>query len=363
MPDASDQKITAAQAAAALVLETAPLLRSAYRLPTYPKPALTWQLSSRCDPAFVAGLRAAWDRLDLRDPAQFSEAEALIFRYVRMHGIRKLYRLRLPGGARYASDAWHQQQGDRLVWRLGTLLGEKLLALLSPADRARWFPMHGVNFILRHDDRTLTLCGDALDTLTSSRGQPIYCAPQRPTVLVQGVQRPVAFTAHALQRMRDRLVAVPHSFDSQYDVFSYVQHCQYFEPATVHRDQPAVALFDGCTPGFFVHRYVEALLGLGHEVPGYAYRLGYCPLVPDGDVWLAPTLLFPGFIGTPEYQVLWHASLDRGVRERMLAACEDLSYAHLAATDDFSLLRWFHTHGVPQVIPAPAGLLVVDLPS
>ena len=92
----------------------------------------------------------------------------------------------------------------------------------------------------------------------------------------------------------------------------------------------------------------------------YAYRLGYCPLVREGAYWLAKTFLMPGFIGTPEYQALYHTSLESHVKAHMLAVCETLSQTRLATTDDWSLLRWFHTHGVPQVIPAPKDLYVRD---
>ncbi len=34
----------------------------------------------------------------------------------------------------------------------------------------------------------------------------------------------------------------------------------------------------------------------------------------------------------------------------MLERCKHHSFNMTVATQDFSLLRWFHTHGVPQVI-------------
>jgi hypothetical protein len=357
MPDTPDENVTAAQSAAAMVLRYAPLLRKAIRLPTYPHPAITWKPTPHCDPAFVAMLRVTWDRLDLRDTAQFSEAEALLFRYHRMHGLRKLYQLGWPPLARHAPNDWHTTQVQYLFFCLSTLLGDKLLALMPPAAREQWFPWHSFDFVPGSTLHTLTLHCDSLGVTTSSTSQPMYYAPRRPTILVQGVRRPVAFTPHAIQRMQERRIATVarHSHSSLHDLFAFVAYNHHFEVTTLYGTQPAVALFDVCMPATFVYRYVEELLGPVSSEQSYLYRFGYCPLVQDGEFWLAKTLLVPGFIGTPEYGVLRQASLDPGVKERLLAACEEQTYSQLIETGDFRLIRWFHTHGIPQVIPEPAG--------
>ena len=164
MPDGAEHTYTSEQEAAALVLAYAPLLRQTPRLPTYTQPAITWGLTPACAPAFAAHLRATWHRLDLRDPTQFSEAEALLFRYLRMHGLVKLYRVALPAHARAAPAAWHEQQIQHLVLRLGTILGEKLLALMSPADRAQWLPWHSFDFYPGRTLHTLTLHADGCNS-------------------------------------------------------------------------------------------------------------------------------------------------------------------------------------------------------
>jgi hypothetical protein len=186
----------------------------------------------------------------------------------------------------------------------------------------------------------------------------MYFAHKRPTALVQGRRYHVAFTTHAIRRMQQRLSVYPTHFNSLYDVFAYVQYCHHFEPVTLYHDQPAIALFDECLPAFFSASYVRELVGPDQSPLDYAYRLGYCPLVEEGGFWLAKTFFMPGFISTPEYQVLYRTSLDQRVKDRMLTTCEELSQTRLATMDDWSLLRWFHTHGVPQVIPAPQDLYV-----
>ena len=85
----------------------------------------------------------------------------------------------------------------------------------------------------------------------------MYYAPMRPTAFVQGQRRPVAFTAHAIARMQQRLTAFPDHFNSLYDVFAYMQYCHHFEPVTLYGNQPAIALFDTCVPAFFSAHYVQ----------------------------------------------------------------------------------------------------------
>ena len=349
--------VSATQAATATVLEYAPHLRTGPRLPLYRQPAISWQVAPTCDPAFAAYLKAIWSRLDLSDRTQFSEAEALCLRYLRMHGLVKLYRAGMTPRSRRAPFDWHEPHINRLGFDLTTILGDALLQLMTPADRAHWFPWHGYCFGQGHDRHAFTLHADSLQVVPSFLGQPLYVAPQRPPLVGHRVKRPVGFTAHAIERMQDRRTPhqVVHSASSLYDTFAMVAYSGHMQPAQLYGWQPAVALFDRATPGFFVHRYVEELLGDTPPDPPYLYRMGYGPLEREGDVWCVKTLLVSGYAGTPEYWALECASFAPGVKEQMQKACEQLTTTQLFATRDFSLLKWFHTHGIPQVIPEPAG--------
>jgi hypothetical protein len=74
------------------------------------------------------------------------------------------------------------------------------------------------------------------------------------------------------------------------------------------------------------------------------------------DFFLAKTVLLPGHVGTPEYGVLLKTSLDQSVKAQMLERCNTLSYKTMCTTQDFAVRRWFHTHGVPQVMPCTTPL-------
>jgi hypothetical protein len=353
-----EQLRTAAQAAAALVLGLAPLVRGRALLPTYTQPAITWHVTPACDPAFAAAMRAVWARLDLRNRQQFSEAEALVLRAMRMHGLGTLYQWSLSAADRLQPAGWHRQRAADVACMLGTIVGDALFALLTPAERAQWLPVHGCEIRPGRGGRTFEILCDSLGVVEWGDGQRAYYSALRPTVLLQGRRLPIAFTAHALARLQARGTPAIDSYDSWHDRFAMVAYQNYADPAAVYPDQPAFSLFDTCMPGFLTEHYVLALQDVLPPAPRYAYRLGYCPSVQAAGFHVAKTLLVPGFIGTPEYSVLLRTSLDAALKQRLLAQCEELSADRLAQTLDLGLMRWFHQHGIPQVMPAPPDLFV-----
>jgi hypothetical protein len=82
----------------------------------------------------------------------------------------------------------------------------------------------------------------------------------------------------------------------------------------------------------------------------YCYRLGYCPLGIEGEFASAMTLLLPGMSNTPEGELIRRSGLPRRERLRMRSQVNALNFRQLLTDRDFSLLRWFHEHGIPQVI-------------
>lgn len=340
--------ITAAHNGANVVAYFAPMLRTAYRLPQYRQPALHWDMLPTCDPAFAALMRQTWARLDLGDPAQFSPDEALLLRYYRMHGLAKLLRVARRDTPEDELAHYH------IVSALRVLPAEALYALLSPEDKARWFPQHA--FTLSLDTQgTMRLGCDSLG-VTVARGQPCYFAHEAPPVSVRGVRLPVAFTRHALQRMQERHTLPEHRrFHTPLSyLFTFLAYQADYAVVELYGGHPAVVLFAPCDPPGWSVRYVEELVGSEAGDGPYRYRFGYCPITREGDFWIATTLLAPGFRGTPEYSRLVTASLQPGLKETLMAACEEATAAQLLVTQDFRMLKWFHTHGIPQVLPGLA---------
>ena len=351
VPPSHPTYTTCTELAHRMVQVYAPLTRSC-RLPNYAQPMITVQPAAGCDPVFVAQMKALCATLDLTDRTHFREEECRLFRYQRLHGLKTLYKRGLAGHQLWAPPAYHAAQFSRLQGTLGTLLGEKLLALLGPAEVARWFPWHALHCLCDKSGRGFVLQCASLARHVASNGQCFYTSSRPQTVRFRGRPRRIAWSPHAIQRIAERTVGSPTSYADLGDIFAFVQHCQYFEPAVLYPDQAAFAFFDVCISGHFRAEYAYQILPTVAPHTQYAHRVGYCPVFEEGDFVVAKTVLVPGYVGTPEYGVLQRASLERGVKERMLAQCAQHSYQRLGATQDFSLLRWFHTHGVPQVISA-----------
>jgi len=295
-------------------------------------------------------MKSVCAQLDLTDQAQFSDEECRLFCYHRMHGLDKLYRKGLTGYDLLLSPMYRQERFILLVYSLLTLLGEKILARLGYDQYDTWCPWHDFRCDVDGSGRGFTLHCASLAQHVTSDGQLFYYSPNKPTVTIRGKRRIVAFSHHAIQRIAERTVLHPRSYADLGDIFAYVNHCQYFEPARLYPDQDAFSFYDVCAATHFSAEYARHILPTLAPDTNYAYRVGYCPVREDGGFWLAKTVLVPGHAKTPEYGLVRRASFDIGIKEQMLARCREHSYQRTCTTQDFSLLRWFHTHGVPQVI-------------
>jgi hypothetical protein len=82
--------------------------------------------------------------------------------------------------------------------------------------------------------------------------------------------------------------------------------------------------------------------------------VGYCPVTFQGDLAVATTLLFPGMSerkGTPEGTLIENSGLPPAEIDRLKVQVEgQLSMRGLADSGDFTLIKWFHANGVPQVV-------------
>ena len=138
------------------------------------------------------------------------------------------------------------------------------------------------------------------------------------------------------------------------DTYAFFGRCVYFEKCELHGGQLGFTFYDLCDdPLFWHHQYVREVLGEENVRPDGGkcyYRVGYCPAVIDGDFIKAKTLLFPGYKSTPEYGAILRSSPDHASRLRMIEAARTMDASHLLESGDFSVTKWFHDHGVPQVV-------------
>jgi hypothetical protein len=316
------------------------------RTPAYRAPALQVETTASCTPAFAGMMRDLISRLDLADRTLCQQETGALLRYHRMYGLRQLYKRGLDG-AHLLAHVDHARECQMLGYNLAVLIGDLLLRVLGAEHYDEWFPWHNFTLTLE-GDRGFGVRLESLEHHLGADGRPFYASTKAPTTLLRGQRRRVAFAPHALERLAERATAT-RSYASLGDVFGLIDTVHYYEPALLSPREPALAIFERCDPDFFSWRYAEEILQALSPDAAYVYRVGYAPLVQDGDFALAKTILPPGFSGTPEHLALRQASFDPGVKERLLAQCSAQSYASLCTAPDFHLLRWFHQHGAAQV--------------
>jgi hypothetical protein len=230
-----------------------------------------------------------------------------------------------------------------------TLVGNAILRLLlNEHDFATWFPQNDFSLDFTRDHEMQVHCA-SLHKHLARDGRAFYASAKQHTATIRGKTRIVAFSPHAIERITERLTIGVHDYHAIGRMFAYMSDCRYFEPVQVPSGT-MLSFYERCDSRSFSGHYARRLLTTIDPNTKYAMRLGYCPVIEEGAFFLCKTVLFPGQRGTPEYGALQRASFAPGVKERLLAACERLSYNSLLETQDFSLIKWFHKH-VPQVIP------------
>jgi len=250
------------------------------------------------------------------------------------------------------------------VETLGRLLYQRLPADLIKPTRCLDL-VHGLGPL----ERDIGVRCRSLRTRPTPRGSA-YHSRRGPRMRFGGdpQERLVAFSEHSLERICERTVCNWRDFGGHGDAFAFLDNCVYFEDCTAARGEPSFAVYNSCVPHFHSWGYVEHVLGIKgiptHDAYGdisrainnhrFYYRVGYCPVAFHGDTAVATTLLFPGMNrqkGTPEGRLIESCGRPAAEVARMKAQVEtQLSMEALADSGDFSLIKWFHENGVPQVV-------------
>jgi hypothetical protein len=204
-------------------------------------------------------------------------------------------------------------------------------------------------------DRKLTVVCRSLQVEQTPTG-PAYFSRRMPRMRFRGEPGDwvVAFSKHALEQICERTVYDWRSYGGHGDAFAFFEQCVYFEDCTAERGEPSFVVYNSCVPHFTTWNYVAQVLE--NPVPGrrYYYRVGYCPVALQGNVAKAITLLVPGMKknkGTPEGKLIEQSGLPTPEVVRLQAQVErQKSMRELEDSGDYSLIKWFHENGVPQVV-------------
>jgi hypothetical protein len=164
----------------------------------------------------------------------------------------------------------------------------------------------------------------------------------------------VAFSKHALEQICQRTVYNWRTYGGHGDAFAFFDNCVYFRDCTAARGEPSFAVYNSCVSPHVSWNYVTQVLE--NPVPGrrYYYLVGYCPVSFHGNTAKAITLLVPGMRfqrGTPEAALIQQFGLLPAEVVRLEAQVErQKSMKELTDSGDYSLIKWFHKQGVPQVV-------------
>lgn len=274
-------------------------------------------------------------RIDFRDRALFRPFETKFLRLAKRSPNEVFSELADPAKVPHP-----------LALHLCSFVGHTVFRMIPVQQFRQWIPFHDVRFLLRGAEIVVSF--RSLEQ-AKTPGGTVYFSSHRPTLEIDGNRKIVGWSRHAIERTCERLAPRWDTYLGLGDVFAFFDQCLYFERRDLHNGQVGFSFFDVCARGFFSELFATEVLGRPFERRCY-YRVGYCPAVVEGDFVKATTLLYPGFAGTPEYGAILRSGLSREEKDEMIGQARRQSRDHLEKTGDFSLVKWFHDQGVPQVI-------------
>jgi hypothetical protein len=324
----------------------------------FPGFAFSTEYTKNADPQFVQVIKKAVQCFDF---AELPEYQQIFFQRVRKYGAESAWQTFEQEQRQAIND--HPGRGFARFAdiQLHCTLGHHIFAQIPEADRRRfWVPFNGVELPVVDVEflpcqKVILVRFLSLLTKKTATGTTYY-SRHMPTVKFGERQYHIGFSKHALEQTCKRIKTHWKNYAELGDLFAYFDQCVYFEPCFLRDGTPAVSFFDDAGDDeryWQFSSYVNQVLGMN----GYSaargrvyYRVGYCPVAFEGEFAKATSLLFPGFVKTPEYAALDRSRLSPPEKQRIsnLARNSDMDY--LINTGDFTAIKWFHDNGVRQVI-------------
>lgn len=181
-------------------------------------------------------------------------------------------------------------------------------------------------------------------------GGTVYFSRHKPQVTIFGRSLTVAFSDHAIQRICERVAYDWPSYAELGDIYAFFDQCLEFEPCRLPDGTPAFTFFERCYPGSWRLWLAEALFGQSFDKNAeYCFRIGYCPVIIEGEFAKAKTLLFPGFFNTPEHAAIRSSTMPAEAKEALLTVAENLDVKILLDPQFTGILKLFQDLGVEQV--------------
>jgi hypothetical protein len=298
------------------------------------------------DPEFVEVVKKAVAQINFDDESVFPPGEAEIYRRMKREGANRGLSI-LEQVMAKAKEEGTQPADAYFCFSLG----QAVFDLIGEAELLKYIPFNDVRFF--QAGHHIFVSFDSL-LRTKGSGGTVYYSRKKPTIEIDGEKKLVAFSKHAIDRMCDRIQTLWKMYTGLGEVFGFLSQCVYFERCDLDGAQLAFTFYGLCNePICAEYLYVKEVLGEGNVDPSKGkcyYRVGYCPAVVEGDFIKAKTLLFPGFATTPEYRAILRSSFSREKKQAMIEKTRHLDADALFVSQDFSLIKCFHDHGIPQVV-------------
>ena len=246
------------------------------------------------------------------------------------------------------SQRFNESGVRQLILAYGSLLLERI-----PEDaRRRLMPYNDVFTQVQHQEIKVKFSSMLSNTGSAGR---IFYSRRKPTIQLEGKERIVAFSRHAIERICERLNPRYIQYAAAGDVHAFFSSCVYFEPVMLYGNQPAFTLYSTCgsRPFAVYSTYVMRIFGEENVDSSKGipyYKVGYCPVVFEDGFAKAKTFLFPGYTATPEYGLLLQSKLSREEREVLIHRSTSLDANEVLVNDNPETIKWFHDHGIPQVV-------------
>lgn len=285
---------------------------------------------------FVSLVKRTVKELDFRDSRLFSDRETAFLKE-----IKKRPNVVMP----MLMDAVEKRAIPALA--LSTMVGDRVIKMIPPDELRRWIPFHDVLFSMAGEKIVVEF--RSLEQTRTKNGI-IYFSRYRPTVEIDRQKLVVGWSKHAIERTCERIAPRWETYLGLGDVFAFFHQCRKFDPCLLHNGRDiGFTFYDACIDGFFSGLIADQVLGRKPNGLCY-YRVGYCPVVIEGEFAKATTLLYPGYAGTPEYGLILRSGHPHLRRSEVIEKTSVMTRKTLEETWDFSLLKYFQDGGIPQVI-------------
>lgn len=294
------------------------------------------------DEKFVGTVKAALKKIDFEDRNLFDKHARTFFQVMKSTNFNE---------SCADMKAVAQSFGiDVMPERYSLLIGELFFKELSKLiDIEKYIPLYDCSL---HPQTDFHVKFSALESYKTQHGTGYY-SPKKPTVLIDNEELIVSFSKHAMERIAERCVSNWLSYGGSGDLFSFLTHCTYYEFAEIDHNgekQPAITFYNDCQPNFVSERYLEKLSITRTECMHYYYRIGYCPVAFHEGFVRAITLLTPGMRGTPEEKLIKDIPDFKRRNELQQSVQAMTSLKRLIDTDNFEAVKFFHEHGIMQVM-------------